>query len=185
MRCIKGEKKGIEFDLIPSHLIHWKNWRKMFPDTHVLSHPKVFTLEEYLTDSYAEYRNSTSSGVFPLDNQNFNYEAKEVILGVKIKESIKAYMFTELETKSVIMDTIEEASIVITFAYGSAQAFFAGSNVFEPYNETMMKDEDGNLWNMITGISKSGIGLTSLKSITVYWFAWYDFYPETEVYSKK
>jgi len=180
MRCIKGESKGTDLEVLPSHLMQWGSWRTLFPDTQLMLPPDVFTLDEYRTDSYEEYRASPNAGVFPLDNQDFSLENKEYVLGVNLDGTSKAYRVTDLSTIRVLMDEVGETSVVVTCAYGSAQAFEAGGHTFKANSSLTMLSEDGGHWNMATGQRlDSEESLRPLRYLQVYWFAWYDFYPGT------
>lgn len=183
MRCIKGEMKGEELKLLSSHLISWGGWRQIFPDTQLMLPPDVFSMDEYLRDSYAEYRNSSRAGVFPLDNQNFVLENKEYVLGVQVMGVEKAYRLSNLSKIAVHMDVVGGAPIVVTYVNGSAQAFNAGAHKFKPYDGLLMASDDDGLWNMVTGQRlASAETLEPVRHLPVYWFAWYDFYPETLLY---
>ena len=47
------------------------------------------------------------------------------------------------------------------------------------------KDSKGGLWNLLTGEGPKEAVLTPLPHVGIYWFAWVDFYPETELYDPK
>ena len=180
MRCIKGEMKGEELKCLNSHLISWGGWRRIFPNTQLMLPPDVFSMDEYLRDSYMEYRNSSRAGVFPLDNQNFVLENKEYVLGVQVMGVEKAYRLSDLSKIAVHMDVVGGVPIVATCVHGSAQAFNAGGYSFKPYGSLLMVSDDDGLWNMVTGQRlDSAETLESVRHLPVYWFAWYDFYPET------
>ena len=181
LRSIKGELKNQRLDFFSSTYIDWGTWRTLYPETKLVALPQHFTVDEYFTESYLEYRASNSAGLFPLDHQNFTLESKERVLGIKIGNFTKAYRYSVLESEKILNDEINGQRIVITYFQGSAQAFHADSLTFSHKSGIIMIDEEDGEWNMLTGENTVKGKLSPVVSISVYWFAWYDFYPETKV----
>jgi hypothetical protein len=151
--AVSGPLAGETLTLLP--LVHttWSAWKKVHPDTLVLSADTGFP-RDYGRDPYAGYADSQDLH-FPVSAESPRYHPKERVLGLEIDGKFKAYPFTELARVRAgeLTDRFARRDIVIRFdeASQSAQAF----------------DGDGNL----------------LPGITGYWFAWYAFHPETEVFS--
>jgi len=106
----------------------------------------------YQRDPYADYVDS--KGIyFPIKHRDPRYHPKERVIGIEIDGLSKAYPFSELaKTDGNIVDTIGTRSIRVR------------------YNDTHQ-----------SGIVLDGNN-NELPTITAFWFAWYAFHPETEVF---
>jgi hypothetical protein len=137
---------------------------------------------DYTRNPYAGYESSPDT-LFPrpYGDDGATLGPKEVVLGVLVAGVPKAYPHRVLQERIVVNDIVGGVAIVVTFAAGSAQAFEAGDRTFEAVDDRMMKDGEGGLWDMMTGAGPSG-SLTPVRSSPSFWFAWYDFYPETLTY---
>jgi hypothetical protein len=125
-------------------------------------HPETMVLStdtgyarDYSRDPYSGYI-ETGRILFPVKNESKKYHPKEWVLGVVIREKAKAYPFSELARSSpVFTDTINGETIQVHYNDRSKTAFIT--------------DRQG----------------TPIPSVTGFWFAWFAFYPDTEVYRKK
>jgi len=122
-------------------------------------HPQTLVLSqdtgfsrEYHRDPYARY--ADSSGVyFPVKQRDPRYHPKERVIGIQLDGHTRAYPFSELaRTDGNISDRI--GTHTITVRYNDAD------------QSGIILNEQGN----------------ELATITAFWFAWYAFHPETEVF---
>lgn len=125
-------------------------------------HPNTLVLSEdtgyrrdYRRDPYGDY--STSPMLhFPISAVSQRYGLKEVVVGVEIGGRFKAYPLIELEKgASRIRDTVAGHPITICFD---------------------SKSRTTAVW------AANG---TEIPNLVAYWFAWYAFHPDTEVYEAK
>lgn len=106
----------------------------------------------YSTDPYDEYRSSENL-YFPVKFRSAGYHPKEPVIGIEIKNRFKAYPVSELDkSPSNFSDQIASYKIYIKYDAESQTG--------------VIMNEDCQL----------------LPSVTMYWFAWYTFHPETEIY---
>ena len=108
---------------------------------------------DYKTDPYLSYRRSATL-MFPVADENSKYRRKSLVLGLAIDGHFKAYPFSELSK--------------------SPQQFadeFQGQ-VFE-----VRFDKKNNTARIV---SENG---DELPALIAYWFAWYAFHPESEIYT--
>ncbi len=107
---------------------------------------------DYARQPYGGYE--TERGLyFPVANKSRRYHPKERVLGVEIAGRYKAYPFAELsKTSGEIQDRIGGRPVTIRFDWANASA-----RAF---------DARGN----------------QLPAMTGFWFAWYAFHPQTEVF---
>jgi hypothetical protein len=123
-------------------------------------HPDTFVLSvrtgysrDYDRDPYEDYTTSRDV-MFSVGKVNPRYHPKEQVLGVELDGLTKAYPFSELaRTKSPFKDKIGNKAVVVTYDSKSRTA--------------TIKDASGK----------------ELPSVVGFWFAWYAFHKDTQVYS--
>ncbi|GJM04784.1 MAG: hypothetical protein DHS20C09_07750 [marine bacterium B5-7] len=106
----------------------------------------------YEADPYFKYRQSNEL-MFSVKFRSQGYHPKELVLGISLNDISKAYPLSELSR-----------------ADGFIKDNIAGKEIYISYN----KDEQSGI------ISDSDCKL--LPAITMFWFAWYAFNPETEIF---
>lgn len=108
---------------------------------------------DYGRDPYTGYEDS--HGVwFPVKHTDRRYHPKERVLGVEIDGRFKAYPFAELsKTDGVVEDVLAGKRIRVHFNDSSLSA--------------RLTDEKGD----------------EMPAIMSFWFAWYAFHPDTEVFT--
>ena len=109
----------------------------------------------YRHSPYAGYENSQSL-YFPVSHQDKRYHPKEITLGIEVNGVFKAYPFSELsKASSPLKDVVNGMPLLIHFD---------------------METLSGRVENM------NG---KPYPVLSAYWFAWFAFHPETEVYVVK
>ena len=107
---------------------------------------------DYRRDPYAGY-DRTERLFFPVSKSDRRYSSKTWVLGLESNGISKVWPFPELaKTTGTIVDTFAGQPVEIRFNAAQQTA-----SAYDP---------DGNL----------------LPAVRAYWFAWYGFYPDTEVY---
>lgn len=151
-QAISGKRKGTKLTTLPVLHTTWGDWRKQHPNTQVLS-PQTGYNRDYARSPYIGYEDSETV-YFPLNAQSSRYHPKERVLGVVVGEIYKAYPFTELAKigSSPLRDKVAGVDVTIEF------------------------DADKRSGQVL---DKSGKPLNAINS---YWFAWYAFHPDTEVF---
>ena len=197
--AVEGELKGRRLKmLVSTPRITWKDWKRNHPLTKVLSVANDFRrpgkqVQEIRTDNYAMYHASPDAGISGtqyIDNRLMN---KELVVGVRINESYRAYPFRAFKKQSIINDEVGNAPVLAFHDLESnATAVFlrtvAGETLrFEPVRGYFVKDTTtGTTWNLITGMATDGKlkgqTLERLPAMNIYWFAWARYHPETTLY---
>jgi len=157
-KAVTGPMKGNTLTAVPIDHTSWANWRKQHPDTLVLSDETGYK-RDYEENPYAGY-DKREEIIFPVRFRAQGYHPKEQVFGLKINDKAKAYPFVELAKGSKediveIKDEIAGQSITIRFD--------------KIHKSAQAFDTQGK---QITGV-------------TLYWFAWYTFNPQTAVYRVK
>ncbi len=117
MKSVSGKMAGTEFDVLPSTLATWKEWREKYPDTLVLSRDTGF-MRDYDRQPYLGYEESRSI-MFPVKNKSKKFHPKEKVLVVLSGDQAKAYPYSELKkVKTPLKDKLGGKDIVIEFKDG-------------------------------------------------------------------
>ncbi len=188
-----GPLLGRELNLIATTTTTWGAWRASHAGTLVLARPRCGEgiptdciapphQRDYTTNPYAGYESNPST-LFPrpYGDVSSSLHPKDVVLGVIVGRTPKAYPYAVLASNPAVNDVVEGVSIVVTFADGAAHAFESAGRRFTYDQGPSMKDQDGNAWDMTAGTGTAG-SLKPVRAIPSFWFAWYDFYPSTEGY---
>ncbi|MCU7878875.1 MAG: DUF3179 domain-containing protein [Candidatus Thiodiazotropha sp. (ex Lucinoma borealis)] len=106
----------------------------------------------YQRSPYQGYETSRSI-YFPVEFASKGYHPKERVLGLEIEGVSKAYPFAELsKTTGLIKENVAGKEVVIHYDIDNQSASVSDSN--------------GN----------------TIHSVIAFWFAWYTFYPDTELF---
>ena len=154
--AVSGQSNGQQLTQYPLTLTRWGKWRQMHPNTLVLS-TKTGYQRDYQYDPYAGY-SRTPRLYFPVANQAPSiYSSKETVMGYKGRNGVIAFPFTELKKnrKSTFSRTFEQQTLTVHWDAQNQSAHLTNSQGEE------------------------------LPSTLLYWFAWYAFYPNTEVYKAR
>lgn len=154
-KAISGPMAGKELSVLNTANTTWKNWKEKYPETLVLSEKTGF-IRDYSIDPYPGYEDS-STLFFPVSTQNNEFHPKEMIIGITENGKSKAYPFSELEKtgKISIKDNLNGKILEIRYDSESKSA--------------EILDENGK----------------PIPAITNFWFAWFAFNPDTEIYRNK
>ena len=191
---------GIQLNFFPTLLTTWGEWTDEHPDTTVLaldtgvSQPGRYFPEDNPNATYYEYFN-TPGTMFPVWIRDDSLEAKDVVLGVNVGEAQKAYPVSVLQVERVVNDTLGETNVVVLGSEISqaAKAYERGDQEFsrtegDTSTGVPMKlvDKNGQVWDVteeaLVNASDASQTLPRIPTHSSFWFGWYAFYPETELY---
>jgi hypothetical protein len=194
---------GSRLDVLPLVLTSWSEWETLHPDTLVLSYYTGFDRRYQLGSPYGAYF-SDSDTMFPLAQRSDLLETKSRIFALYVDGRPKAYPLDKLAAEPVINDALAETALVvvsgdsiavdIVWEDGTAldysagapvRAYERGAHVFAagPTSDTLA-DEADRLWQVTEEalIGPAGETLPRLGGHLAYWFGWYAFFPQTQVY---
>jgi hypothetical protein len=153
-RAITGPLTGTVLAMLPAEHSTWERWRSEHPNTLVLSLDTGFK-RDYGLDPYREYVEEGRPTFRSWQDSKLSkskIRPMEPVLGIEIAGIPKAYPFSLLKKKpAVFEDRLGDTTLVIHFDKESKAAYVTAQ-----------------------------VG-TVLPSTTVYWFAWQDFHPQTQV----
>lgn len=155
MQGVAGPLAGEKLQMVPTMNTSWGEWKKRYPDTWVLTENTGYQ-RDYSRDPYPGYGQSADV-YFDLENEDDRFHPKETVIGIEINGEFKAYPFSELEKakNETIKDQFQGQELLINYQQGSQSATISNSR-----NE-------------------------ELPTLTTFWFAWYAFHPETEIFLAK
>ena len=194
--AVVGEFTGTKLRIIISDTIRFGDWKKLHPDTKVLSRD-TGSSRPYGTDPYGDYYTSGSI-IFPLANQDDRLELKDFVLGIEINNKFKAYESQATARAGVINDELANTKILVVHQpetntgvqeAGVVRMFertLDGQTYsFEIKNNLLFDKETNSQWTFngeaVSG-SLKGSQLKSVSYIPGFWFSWVAVHPETELF---
>ena len=152
-KAVAGKRVGKHLTPIPISHTTWRAWRSKHPATQVMS-DETGHFRDYGRNPYAGYEESRST-YFAVNNEAPDtYHPKEVVVGLGIDGIYKAYPFIELDKQ--------------------------GKRRFsDSVNGTNFNFEWDSDNRNITITDTAGKPVASIQG---FWFAWFAFHPDTEVF---
>lgn len=189
--AVQGKYKGSTLTLVPSTMLRWREWKRLHPNTLVLS--KVANgRTRGMSDNYQNYHGSPNIGVTGrLGFKREDLPAKTRIAGFRFDGLAYAVDLDTLGNSGTMLITIKDDRFLIA---GAADG--SGARVFrlrqhdltsrrEGGREILTDRATGSTWNALEGRAASGrLTGTRLEEVPVtlsYWFAWRSFFPDVVV----
>jgi hypothetical protein len=181
-------RRGIRLTVLPVVVASWKEWRTEHPDTTVLDirtgHARDYTPGR----PYGRYFASPDT-MFPVSPRSDQLRTKDLVFAVRIGAAHKVYPLDTLRRAPVVNDRVGSTNVVVLGKSDarSARAYERGMLTFragaapgelvERSTGARWRVEEERLVEPVTGRTLSRLG-----GHVVYWFGWYAFYPDAEVY---
>lgn len=207
--AISGFRAGWVLNTLPFTQTTWGFWRRLFPDTMVISGntPDGFPMDNYSVYPYGTYRELDIKPRFPtfpaLEENPIGqlYAPKSHTFGVRLTEKAKAYPYENLGEEAIINDTIGSNSVlVVWFAQEKMAIAFnrrMGDKILtfdkfvtnDPIYPFLLRDEEtGTIWNLkgrgIEGEHQDS-QLLQVSAHSSFWFAWASFWQDSEIYTSE
>ena len=145
---------------------------------------------------YFNYFN-TPQTMFPVPDRNEWLETKDIVLGVQLNGSTKAYASSALRRDLIVNDVVGGEDIVVLGSATSegARAYYRGGRSFTPAPDdggrpgfpSMVADADGGTWQVTEGFlvntADESEKLARIPTHMSFWFGWFQFHPDTELYT--
>ncbi len=188
--AINGPQRGESLSEIPLVWTTWQRWRKLFPETDVLS-TDTGHIRDYSSDPYGTRGYYTGETIwFPVMNRSDRFEAKKTVFGLKLGDRRMALPLAELRSEAVRNFSL--AGIPLTLFYDSRldtirtfkREVEDKSLTFVRQGDKVVDEETSTVWSP-EGVAEEGplqgVALDQVNVFNVMWFAWYAFFPDTEV----
>ena len=194
---------GISLDFFPVLLTTWEEWTELHPDTTVLAQDTgVYSAEFYRPEEdpraiYYEYFNSPDT-MFPVPDRSDQLSIKEIVLGVRLNDGRKAYPIAALQRDLLVNDAVggEEIVVLGSATSESARAYFRGDRSFvlapgggeeQRGLPPELADTEGGTWlvteEFLVNAADESERLARIPTHMSFWFGWYQFHPDTELYT--
>ena len=152
-KAVSGPFKAQNLTLLPSMHTTFEHWLQLHPESLVLSENTGFK-RDYDRDPYQGY-SETKRLYFDVSNTSaHSLHPKQWVLGLKLNEVSKAYPLNILKEGKLsrVIEEIDGQQVIIEYNQQANTAFAT--------------DLEGNV----------------LPTVLSYWFAWYTFNPQTQLY---
>jgi hypothetical protein len=177
---VDGPLAGTRLELLPTLQTDWKTWLELHPDTLMLDAGRPPG-----RDSYAGYYRGGRAGILGEKNRDDRLAGKELVLALEVDGNVRAYAFSRRREQPVVNDMLSGRNVLVTFDAPSNTALTFDMEPGEDGGFTLRDRETGTQWAPLTGEALSGklVGrrLRQLPANYTFWFAWTDFYPDTEL----
>lgn len=190
--AVQGPLMGTRLEYLPALMTTWAEWKAMHPDTRAIQKGYVGN-----RDPYEGYYLGSIGGVIGVQNSDDRLGTKEFVIGVAQEGEAVAYPFGVLDRELVVNDLLTKIPIVVVFDPESGAGAVWERTLddgiilsFTGHQGELIRDlETGTIWNGLTGQALEGTlageRLSTVSNTQVFWFAWFDFYPETRLYGVK
>jgi hypothetical protein len=189
---IEGELKGIELNSKPVYWSKWSDVKYSFPEAMVLSKETGF-VRDYNDDPYGGYKPDElntyyfEDGIlFPVMNEHQGqYNDKKMVIGIKLNKRTAA-LNTSIVKKERVYNFEIDSSLLVAFYDERIKNVRVFKSELEGKPLTFniidgdIVDQHGIKWHE-DGFSENSDSLESVTHFEVMWFAWYAFYPKTQV----
>lgn len=190
--AVVGELTGTKLNQIPIDTLLYSDWKRLHPDTKVLSRDTGF-VRPYGVDPYGGYYTDDSAVGFGVTFTDTRLPAKQIIAGVVIGDKSKAYSVPDVKAAGVVNDEFAGTSLLVTMdpsitiapEVNPVQIYereFEGQVLeFELADGKLVDRQTGTEWGFNTGESDRG-QLKRVVRESDFWFNWVAFHPGTELF---
>lgn len=151
--AVTGKLKGTRLPQLPVLHTTWEHWRSEHPRSLVMSRDTGFD-RDYRRSPYLGYEKSRRLYFRVSNKAPKTLHPKALVLGVDLNAGVKAYPYENLQRQGLARfeDMIGERKVLVVWNEAAGSAY--------------VTDPDG----------------TILPATTAYWFAWYAFHPDTQLF---
>jgi hypothetical protein len=126
---------------------------------------------------------------FPVWQKSDALDRNAEIYALRLNEAAKAYPLDAVLDAGVIHDTLGEVQLVLlgSRSGGAVRAYSSGGKTFQwDSSQERLTDQAGTVWTVgeeaLTAEGEEA--LDRLPGHVAFWFGWYGFYPQTEIYGQ-
>jgi hypothetical protein len=178
----------IRLELVPVTVTTWGDWVRAHPGTTVTKLDASFGAKwgyDYRPGAADRKREGVA---FPVWLKSGALPAREEIYGLRLGAKAKAWPIERVVKERIVHDRLGEVDLVLVAdpESGAVRAFRRDGRTFQAGAAAgELRDEAGRTWKVTEeGLLPGGEGapLPRVPGVVAFWFGWYGFYPETEVW---
>lgn len=170
----------------PTVTTTWGKWKKMHPNSKVLSLDTGHNRNYDEGEAYKSYF-ANDNLMFPVAQLDGRLNNKDEVLVIKasgFQNDPLAISIDYLKKKSFYQGQISNKSIIVVSEKdGWSRAYNAGSTTFKSYKNGILRDKEGKKWEVTESfiLSPNGEKLGRISAHNAFWFAWFNAYPNTRL----
>jgi|CXWL01.1.fsa_nt_gi hypothetical protein len=179
--------------MLPATLTTWREWRTRHPETTAM----VVDWDagrrigfDYTAGAADRQRRGVE---FPVWQKSDRLKRQERVYALAVGGAPKAYPMAAFERRAVINDSVggEPLVLIAHRDSGAVRAYRRGSRTFRAgATADVVVDDTGRLWgaqeDALTPLEDTTEApLARVPGHVAYWFGWYGFYPQTEVFTSE
>lgn len=180
---------GIELTVLPVEVTTWADWTARHPETTVLSMETGYDRDYSPGAPYGEYFASDDL-MFPVAARDDRLPDKAWVFGLRFDDASKAFSLDALQAAGVLnTDVGDQPAVLVAGAGRAVRAYDRGDRTFDwqpaEGGQSLLVDDQGNQWRVTDiGLQRlEGAGFRPrLPGHLAYWFGWYAFFPQTELW---
>ncbi len=183
---------SVRLPMLPLTRTSWREWRQRFPDTTVASLEQEAGKRagfEYLPGAADRARRGVR---FPVWKKSDALPRDEEVFALRIGSATKAYPLSALYAEKLVQDRLGETDLLLVAdpASGAVRAYERSGKSFAASSSPReLKDDSGARWRVeeeaLVRVDDPAIRLPRVAGHIAFWFGWYGFYPETEIYRRR
>ena len=180
--------RGIRLTALPLTVTTWREWKSRHPDTDVVALETGYRRDYSPGAAYGRYFASPET-MFPVWKRSTLLDPKARVYALRVAGRARAYPMEILFRERVTNDAIGSVGVVLLSdpESGAVRAYSRGSRSFAegPSARELVDPDTGEVWLAEESrlVPPAGGGaLPRLAGHHAYWFGWFAFFPETEVY---
>ncbi|KAA3610029.1 MAG: DUF3179 domain-containing protein [Calditrichaeota bacterium] len=183
-------QQDVKLKTYPIVRTSWQEWKTKHPKTLVLDINTGHT-RNYgrFGGPYNAYFRSPRT-MFPISWRDYKLEAKEWVYGIHVKGKSKAYPIKLFEENQLIQDSFGGINFVFIGNEDelTVRVYQAEDQYFSMTMEGVLKDQSGKNWKVYEDslvTDDHSKKLNRYPGHLAYWFAWYQFFMDTDVYEAR
>lgn len=180
----------VRLTTLPVTLTTWAEWRALHPETTVLALEPERGRRWGFDYSPGAADRAREGVAFPIWQKSDRLDPKAEIYALRVGGAPKAYPLERVEAEGVVNDTVGGEPVVLVSDpdSGAVRAYRRRGHSFRRAQDGGLADEEGRPWRRTEEAlepPEGAPGLTPLARLpghVTFWFGWFGFFPETEVY---
>ncbi len=189
---------GIKLKVLPVVITTWEKWLSSHPDTVVLDIKTGFDRPYAPGQPYGRYFASPDT-MFPVSPRNGRLAPKSYVFAVRLNNQPRAYPLAVLQEKRVVNDTVAGVNLtILTETQARTEPQTRTVRAYERKDYTFGPFGPGETLTSVVELTSKEVWqvheeyllnprteeqLARVGGHVSYWFGWYAFYPNTEVYA--